>query len=266
MGKFADILVLIKGAGDLGSGVAARLHRCGFPVVMTELPEPLMVRRSVSFGEAIYEGGVSIEGIEAKAVSSAMEARAVAQAGIIPILVDPETACRQELHPIVLVDAIMAKHNTGTTLSDAPLVVGLGPGFTAGLDCHVVIETNRGHSLGRVLWQGSAEPDTQVPGAVGGRRQERVLRAPANGVLQGIARIGDLVTAGQPVATVNGTTMQAGCAGVLRGLARPGLWVTAGLKVGDVDPRADPAYCFSFSDKSQAIGGGVLEAILVGLP
>lgn len=242
--------------------MAARLYRCHFPVVMTELPAPLMVRRTVCFGEAVYEGEVAVEGITARRVDDVMAVQAALAAGVIPVLVDPEAACRRALAPTVLVDAIMAKRNTGTSMADAPLVIGLGPGFTAGVDCHAAIETQRGHRLGRVIWRGSTQPDTQVPGEVGGERAGRILRAPADGVLTAHAAIGDRVTAGQLIATVEGHELRAGCAGVLRGLIRPGLRVTAGLKVGDVDPRGEPAYCFTISDKSLAVAGGVLEAIL----
>jgi xanthine dehydrogenase accessory factor len=256
--------VLIKGAGDLASGVATRLRRCGFPVVMTELPEPLVVRRTVSFAEAVYEDEIAVEGIVARRVIGAAEARQAFDRGIIPVLVDPDADCRAELGPRVLVDAIVAKRNTGTQPGDAPLVIALGPGFTAGVDCHAVVETNRGHSLGRVIWHGSAEPDTGVPGEVAGRGRERVLRAPADGVLDALAQIGDRVGEGQVVATVDGQELCAGIAGVLRGLLRPGIRVTAGLKVGDVDPRGVREHCFTVSDKSLAIAGGVLEAILSG--
>lgn len=262
MKRGQETLVLIRGAGDLASGVAARLHRCGFWVVMTELPQPLMVRRTVSFGEAVYEGTVQVEEIVARRVDGVPAARAALSEGVIPVLVDPEANCRHELQPAVLVDAIMAKRNLGTTITDAPLVIALGPGFTAGVDCHAVIETQRGHWLGRVLWHGSAQPDTGVPGTVAGREAERVLRAPAAGVVQGVAAIGERVKAGQLVAMVNDHPVQAPFDGVLRGLIRSGLAVPAGLKIGDVDPRGDPAHCFTISDKSLAIAGGVLEAIL----
>jgi len=262
MSRFDDLPVLIKGAGDLASGVAARLHRCGFPVFMTELPEPLMVRRSVCFGEAVYEGRVNVEEIFAQLAADVTEARRLQAAGIIPLLVDPGASSRTELQPAVLVDGIMAKHNTGTHPSHASLVIALGPGFVAGVDCHAVIETNRGHWLGRVIWQGGAEPDTAVPGSVGGKQRERVLRAPADGALEAAADIGDTVTEGQVVGRVAGADMRAGTTGVLRGLVRPGMRVTKGMKVGDIDPRAERAHCFSISEKSMAIGGGVLEAIL----
>ena len=255
--------MLIKGAGDLASGVAARLHRCGFAVVMTELLEPLMVRRTVCFGEAVYEGETAVEDIVARRVPDVAGARAALVAHIIPVLVDPEARCRGELAPDVLVDGIMAKRNTGTARADAPRVIGLGPGFTAGADCHAVVETQRGHWLGRVYWQGSALPDTGTPGEIGGAVVAgRVLRAPTDGTLLIRAAIGDRVTTGQIIATVAGSELRAGCDGVLRGLIRSGAHVAAGVKIGDIDPRAERAYCFTISDKSLAVGGGVLEAIL----
>jgi len=257
-----DTLALIKGAGDLASGVAARLHRSGFPVVMTELPEPTMVRRAVSFGEAVYEGEFKVEDIVARRVADAEAARAALAERVIPVWVDPGAACRHLLRPAVVVDAILAKHNTGTAITDAALVIGLGPGFTAGADCHAVIETNRGHWLGRVLWQGSAQPDTRAPGKIAERQDERVLRAPVAGIVQGVVAIGDRVEEGQLIATVDGHALHAVFAGVVRGLIRSGLWAPAELKIGDVDPRGDPIYCFYISEKSLAIGGGVLEAIL----
>jgi xanthine dehydrogenase accessory factor len=259
---FKDVLVLIKGAGDLASGVAYRVYRAGFPLVMTELPAPLVVRRTVSFAEAVHAGEVTIEGIMARRVGSAAEALRLALDGIIPLLVDPEAACRRELMPTVLVDAIMAKRNTGTHLDDAPLVVGLGPGFTAGVDCHAVVETSRGHTLGRVIWNGQAVPDTGVPGEVGGRQSERVLRAPAWGHVRALRAIGDAVQAGEVVAEVAGQQVKAPFSGVLRGLISEVVLASPGMKIGDVDPRAVREHCFTISDKSLAVGGGVMEAIL----
>jgi len=257
-----DTLILIRGAGDLASGVAARLHRSGFPVVMTELAQPTMVRRAVSFGEAVYEGEFKVEDIVARRVADADGAWAALAEGVIPVVVDPEAACRHVLAPAVVVDAILAKHNTGTAITDAALVIGLGPGFVAGEDCHAVIETNRGHRLGRVLWHGSAQPDTRVPGKIAERQDERVLRAPVAGIVQGIVPIGERVEAGQLIATVDDHALRATFSGVVRGLIRSGLWVPADLKIGDVDPRGDPTYCFYISEKSLAVGGAVLEAIL----
>jgi xanthine dehydrogenase accessory factor len=264
MQSVSETLVLIKGGGDLATGVAARLHRCGFPLVMTELPNPLMVRRTVAFGEAVYEGEVVVEGIRARRVDDVAAARSAIAAGVIPVLVDPETRCLADFAPAVLVDAVMAKANTGTRPTDAAVVVALGPGFIAGVDCHVVVETNRGHRLGRAIYAGSAEPDTGEPGLVGGMTHQRILRSPAAGVVATCAAIGDRVEKGQIVATVGDVPVVARTSGVLRGLLRPGAEVPAKLKIGDVDPRAEPAHCFLISEKALAIAGGVLEAILAG--
>lgn len=262
----SDTLILIKGAGDLATGVALRLFRSGFPIIMTELPQPLMVRRTVSFGEAINQGEMRVEGVKAVKVADASTALGLANERgnhrSVPILVDSSAACRFFLKPAILIDAIMAKENRGTARSDAPFVVALGPGFTAGIDCHVVIETNRGHSLGRPIYQGAAEPNTGVPGEVGGKSIERLLRAPVSGVIETYLEIGEYVNRGRVVAVVNGVEVHSQIDGVLRGLLRSGMSVTEGLKIGDVDPRAQPAHCFLVSDKSLAIGGGVLEAIM----
>lgn len=259
---FPNVLIVIKGAGDLATGVAYRLHQAGFPLVMTELPQPLVVRRVVAFAEAVYAGWTRVEGIVARRVADSTEALEVALQGEIPVLVDAEAACLKTLAPLVLVDAIMAKRNTGTRITDAPLVIALGPGFVAGQDCHAVVETNRGHWLGRVYWSGSAEADTGRPAPVAGYSAERVLRAPCAGVVETFCKIGDRVQHGQRVAAVAGREVLAPFDGVVRGLIHAGLEVTAGQKIGDVDPRAQREHCFTISDKSLAIGGGVLEAVL----
>ena len=254
--------VLIRGAGDLASGVAWRLQRCGFPVVMTEIQLPLVVRRTVSFAEAVFAGQATVEGVAAQRAADVAEARRLLAEGVIPVLVDPGGACRAELAPAMVLDAIMAKVNTGTTIDDAPLVLALGPGFIAGRDCHAVIETNRGHDLGRVLWQGAAEPDSKTPGEVGGYKGARVLRAPADGHVYAHTAIGDTVQEGAVIAQIDGAPIVAPFSGMLRGLIHPSVAVHAGMKIGDLDARAEPRYCFTISDKSLAIAGGVLEAIL----
>ncbi|RME74066.1 MAG: EF2563 family selenium-dependent molybdenum hydroxylase system protein [Chloroflexi bacterium] len=261
---FQDVLVLIKGAGDLASGVAYRLKRAGFPLIMTELPAPLMVRRAVCFGEAVYQGQTTVEGITARRVDSPEAARQLAWSTEIPVLVAPEADIAARLSPQVLVDAIMAKRNTGTSIHDAALVIALGPGFTAGVDCHAVIETNRGHFLGRVIYRGQAEPDTGKPGPVRGHVADRVLRAPAAGHVDPRARIGDPIRRGQLIAVVGGAELRAPFDGVLRGLIHPAVQVAPGEKIGDLDPRGVPEHCWTISEKSLAVGGGVLEAILAG--
>jgi xanthine dehydrogenase accessory factor len=263
-----ELLVLIKGAGDLATGIGWRLHRCGFAVVMTELARPSTVRRTVAFAQAVYDGEATVEGVTARRCFPADVPTLLAD-GEIPVLVDVMTSEIAELAPSVLVDAIMAKRNTGTRIDDAPLVIAIGPGFSVGEDCHAIVETHRGHTLGRVLWEGGAIPDTGAPGALPGMGVDtsRVLRAPAGGRLQPLAQIGDTVEAGAILAVVeNGTgarfPITAPFTGVLRGLIHERVDLVTGMKIGDLDPRAQPEHAWTISDKSLAIGGGVLEAIL----
>jgi len=262
---FSNCLVVVKGGGDLASGVAVRLFRSGFPVVITELAQPMVIRRAVAFAEAVYTGETAIEDVVARRVDSVERIWPTLKEGQIPVIVDPEAHVVEELHPTVLVDAIIAKHNTGTSLSDAPIVIALGPGFEAGVDAHAVIETNRGHYLGRVLWTGQAEPNTGIPSPVDGYSEERVLRAPVEGVVSAAKRIGELVQKGEVVARVNGIPVAATIPGVLRGLIKEGIKVAKGTKMGDIDPRGQPNHCFTISDKALAVGGGVLEAVLHNL-
>jgi xanthine dehydrogenase accessory factor len=258
-------LILLKGAGDLGTGVAWRLHKAGFPVVITELAQPLVVRRTVALASAVYDGEIVVEGITARRAESFDQAQLFLDAGVVPVLIDPETRARDFFAPRVLVDAVMAKRNTGTRITDAPLVIALGPGFKPEVDCHAVVETKRGHTLGRVYWDRAAEENTGVPGQVGGKSAERVLRAPNEGIVTGTRRIGDAVTRGEMVAQVDGVEVRAPFDGILRGLVHDGLAVKAGMKIGDVDARANREHCFTVSDKALAVGGGVLEAILFWL-
>ena len=262
---FPNHLILLKGAGDLGTGVAWRLHKAGFPLVITELAQPLVVRRTVAFASAIYDGEIAVEGVTAWRADAERfdDAKKLMDDGIIPVLVDPETHAREFFQPRILIDAVMAKQNTGTRINDAPLVVALGPGFTPNADCHAVIETSRGHNLGRAYWNRPAEPNTHTPGEIGGESYKRVLRAPCDGEIKGIKRIGDSVTRGEKIALVDGGEVIAQLDGVLRGLVHDGLLVHAGMKIGDVDPRGDATYCRTISDKARAIGGSVLEAILM---
>lgn len=257
-----ELVVLIRGAGDLATGVAHRLWRSGFQVCMTEVPHPLAIRRAVCFSEAVHDGEKTVEDVTAKHVIDVEAVRPSWKKGKIPVLVDPQAEIRKTMRPHVLVDAIMAKKNLGTTMSDAQLVIGLGPGFSAGGDVHFVIETNRGHDLGRLIRVGSAEPDTGVPGPVGGYAAERVLRAPESGRFDPLHEIGDAVKTGDPVAMVEGVAMRSRISGVLRGILRPGTPVEKGMKSGDVDPRGKREACFTISDKARALGGAVLEGIL----
>ncbi len=246
----------------MATGVAHRLARCGFRLCLTEIPCPLTIRREVSFSEAVFEGQKEVEGIIAERSSGVKEVYRVWEEGKVAVVIDPECSIREVLTPDVVVDAILAKRNTGTQIEEAPLVVGLGPGFYAGKDVHLVIETNRGHHLGRVIEEGEAEPNTGVPGEISGYTEERVFRAPAKGRFKGRKRIGDRLEIGEAMAEVEGILLESKIAGVLRGILHDGLWVEERMKVADVDPRGIQEYCFTISEKARAIGGGVLEAIL----
>lgn len=251
-------LVLLRGGGDLASGVALRLWRAGFAVLICELAQPLSVRRAVSFSEAIYEGEWKVEELTARKVDSANQALACLQEGVLPVLAAPELESVQ-LNYTTLVDARLTKGHFQYTLTDQVFILGLGPGFIVGQNCHAVIETQRGHNLGRVLWQGAPQPDTGEPDG----DPRRVLRAPMDGIIHAHVAIGDHVQTGQVLADVNHQPVIAPFEGVLRGLIRPGLHVQQGLKIGDVDARGIREYCFSVSDKALAVGGAVLEAILL---
>lgn len=255
--------IIIKGAGDLATGVAARLWRSGFPVMMTEIDQPLTVRRTVSLSDAVYEGEVTVEGMTARRMQDKSEILETMGERVIPVRVDPEAKITHEIDVFAVIDAIMAKKNIGTRMNDAPFVIGLGPGFSAGKDVHVVVETKRGHTLGRVIWEGAAIPNTGVPGEVKGFGARRVIRAPGPGIFKGILSIGAHVEEGEIVAYAGDTPIPAPISGVLRGLLHDGVSVEKGLKSGDVDPRDIKENCWTISDKALAVGGGVLEAILM---
>lgn len=264
--RLRDVLIGVKGAGDLATGVMHRLVRAGFAVMATELPQPTVLRRTVAFAEAVTSGRVAVEGITACRADSVTDIQRALANGCVPIVVDPDGMTLRQMQPGVLVEATLSKHNSGITIDDAPIVIALGPGYEAGRDAHAVIETNRGHNLGRVYMQGSAEPNTGIPGTIGGYAAERLLRAPRTGKMYGVRQIGEQVQAGEVVAIVQSvegdTPIVAAISGILRGLARDELEVHTGMKVGDIDPRAIREHCFTISDKSRAIGGGVLEAVL----
>jgi xanthine dehydrogenase accessory factor len=258
-------LVLVRGGGDLATGTILRLSRAGFLVAVLETAAPTAVRRTVALSEAVYAGRAQVEDLRALRVADARELLRGIGPGLVPVLVDPQCLSLDLIRPQALVDAIVAKRNLGTGPGMAPIVVALGPGFQAGTDAHAVIETNRGHDLGRVIWRGAAEPDTGRPGDIGGFGLERVLRAPAAGIFRALCEIGDSVKAGEPLFAVEGAERRAVSSnidGVVRGLLPEGFEVWEGLKAADVDPRARRENCFSVSDKARAIGGGVLEAIL----
>lgn len=256
-------LVVVRGAGDLATGCLVRLVRSGFRVVALETARPSAIRRTVSLAEAVYDGEATVEGVRAFRCEAVPASWGPCD---VPLLVDPEARAVGRLAPLALVDAIVAKRNLGTRADMAPVVVGLGPGFTAGTDVHAVVETNRGHDLGRVIRAGSAEPNTGIPGVIAGQGPGRVLHAPVAGAATLVAAIGDTVEPGTPLLSIGEAVVRAAIGGVVRGLIRPGLAVPAGLKVADVDPRGARESCFAISDKSRAVAGGVLEAILALAP
>jgi len=260
--EFRRNIVVVKGGGDLGTGVVYRLHRAGLRVLVTELAQPLVIRRAVALAAAVYQGMIEVEGMVGRRVEHDAEIAAAWQNGEIPVLVDPQAAVVSRIAPLAVVDARMAKRNLGTRIEDAPIVVGLGPGFVAGGDVQAVIETQRGHDLGRAIYQGAAAPNSGAPGSTQGVTMQRVLRAPAGGRFEGLRQIGEQVRAGQVVARVGDEPIRTAIDGVVRGLLADGLEVQAGFKVGDVDPRGVVEHCFTISDKALAVGGGVLEAVL----
>ncbi len=260
--------ILIRGAGDLASGIAWRLYQAGYRnLLMTEDETPTTVRRTVAFSPAVYLGEMRVEGVTGRLVRSAAETEKAHENGEIAVVVDPEDDCLKWYKPDILIDAVLAKYNVGTKITDADLVIGVGPGFTAPVDCHCVIETKRGHYLGRVIRAGSAIPNTGIPGNVGGYTKERVIRAGADGVFKALHSIRDVVEKGEPLCEVTdsetGETVitYAQISGVVRGMLQDGVHVVKNMKSGDVDPRGHVEYCESISEKALAIGGGVLEAV-----
>ncbi len=251
-------MCLLRGAGDLATGVAWRLTQAGFPVMATDLATPLTLRRAVALSTAVIDGSVDVEGMVGSCAADAAEAVALARRGMVGVLVEPGLPA---VGAAVVVDARLAKRNIDTTIDDADLVIGLGPGFTAGVDCHAVVETLRGPRLGRVIWSGPAAADTGTPGSIGGREGERVLRAPAPGAVDWSVEIGDVVEAGQHLGFVGSHPVVSAIDGLVRGLILAGATVRAGDKIGDVDPRTDVDWR-EISDKALAIGGGVLEAVM----
>ncbi|MDU4883862.1 selenium-dependent molybdenum cofactor biosynthesis protein YqeB [uncultured Clostridium sp.] len=255
-------MVLIKGAGDLATGIAYRLKKSGFDVVMTEIHKPTTVRRTVAFSQAVFDNEIVIEGIKGVKVNNINEIYEEIREGNIPIIIDEKAEIIKELRPNVVVDAIIAKKNLGTSIEDAPIVIGVGPGFEAKVDCHLVVETKRGHYLGKVIEEGSAIPNTGVPGNIGGYTRERIIRASSNGKIKPLVAIGDFVKKGDIVAYIDGIEVLAEIDGIVRGMLQEGIEVFKGMKSGDIDPRCEKDHCFTISDKARSIGGGVLEAIM----
>ena len=263
MKALKELVIIIKGAGEQASGVACRLYRANFRrILMLETPAPLAVRRQVSFCEAIHDSSMVVEGIEALRIVGQVELLSAWAVGKIAVTVDPDGESVTRCKPDVFIDATLAKRNLGTTITDAPLVIALGPGFMAGRDCHVVIETNRGHDLGRAITDGMAAANTGIPGDIASYTKERVLRAPVDGTFTTEMQIGNLVRKGDIIGLVGSAEVTSQLDGILRGLIRPGSTVRKGLKIGDVDPRGEAGYCNTISEKARSLGGAVLEAIL----
>jgi xanthine dehydrogenase accessory factor len=260
--ELANLVVLIRGGGEVASGVAHKLAKARFRVCMTETSRPLAVSRGVAFCEAIYDGEKEVEGIIAQCVDSPDQVAGVWHQGRLPIIVDIEAGVKDTLKPPVLVDALMAKKNLGTKIGDAPLVIGLGPGFEVGRDVHVIVETNNSERLGRVISEGQAEANTGAPVAIGGLTSERVLHAPSDGQFLTEKDIGDMVTKGDVVASVAGTQLKAEIGGMVRALLRNDTMVTRGTKLAEIDPANDKESCYTIRPRVRAIAGGVLEAIL----
>ena len=255
-------LVVIRGGGDIGTGVAHRLYKSGFDVIITEIENPLVIRRNVAFAQAVFDGETVVEDVKAVKTLNRDETNAILEERKIPVIVDPDCAIAKEIKAEVVVDATLAKKSTGMHKDLAPLTIALGPGFKAGEDVDVVIETKRGHNLGRIIFEGSAEPNTGIPEAVEGYKEERVLRAPCDGKISTVLDIGDQVKKGAPVCHVDKEEVKTPLNGVIRGIIQDGTKVKKGLKIGDIDPRGIKEYCYTISDKARAVAGGVLEAIL----
>ena len=260
-------LILVRGGGDLATGTIYKLKKCGFPVLILETANPSAIRRNVAFCEAVYQGTQTVEDMTCYRADSPEQARQFLREGKLTLLVDPTGATISQWKPLAVVDGILAKKNLGTNRNMAPITVALGPGFTAGEDVDAVIETKRGHHLGRVLWEGTAAPNTGIPGRICGYGKERVIHSPAEGILRNVRKITDTVSRGDVIAVVEtekGTVpVEAALDGILRGLIRDGYPVKVGFKMADIDPRIDEYNnCFTISDKARCIAGGVLEAIL----
>ena len=259
-------VILIRGAGEIASAIAHRLRRCGFyRIVMTEIHSPLAVRRRVSFSEAVFTGRARVESVEAVLARAVEDLDKIWKDSKIAVIIDPNCSVLSGFYPDVMVDAILAKRNTGTTIDDAGLVIALGPGFIAGVDCHWLVETDRGHDLGRLLDSGATSLNTGEPGAIMGQTHSRVLRAPLDGVLNTFFDIGDQIEKGSVVCSINDRPIIAEISGVLRGILRSGSKVTSYTKIADIDPRSQRSYCSTISDKARTISGSVMEAILANV-
>jgi len=256
-------MVIVRGGGDIASGVIQKLYRCGFKVLVLEIENPTCIRRAVSFSEALFEDEIEVEGIKSVRVRNLEEIEDAWKNNKVPVIVDPKGSYINLLKPKAVVDGILAKKNLGTYINMAPITMALGPGFEAGKDVDVVIETNRGHNLGRLIFNGEAQADTGSPGNIGGYTKERVIYSPCDGVINNAKEIGDIVKKEEPLAYVGDYIVRATIDGVLRGIIRNNSKVYKGLKIADIDPRLEERKnCFTISDKARTIGGGVLEALI----
>lgn len=269
-------LVIVRGGGDLATGVIQALQRAGFQLLALEVPDPSAIRRQVALSEAVYDGSAVVEDITARLCRSGQAIEKAWRSGEVPILIDPQGKSIAELKPWAVVDAILAKKNVGTTRNMAPHTIALGPGFTAGVDVDVVIETKRGHNLGRPIYKGEAAPNTGIPGMIAGFGKERVIHSPSSGYFYGLTVIGDMVEKGRPIGVITqealpdgvkpavamGIPVPATLTGLLRGMIRSTYPVVSGFKIADIDPRKDELKnCFTISDKARCLGGAVLTAL-----
>lgn len=256
--------VVVRGAGDIATGVIQKLAHAGFDVYALESEKPSAIRRKVALSEAVYDGEAKVEDIVGVLVKDEAAAKAALKDSRVPILIDPTLSSLSWIKPLALIDAVIAKKNTALKMDMAPVTVALGPGFVAGKDCDVVIETQRGHAQGTLIFQGETEKNTGVPGPIGGYTLERVIRAPHAGVLKAIRQIGDIVTAGDDLLMVGETVVSAPISGVVRGMLRDGYEVIKGTKLSDIDPRLEEQKnCYTISDKARALGGATLEAVIL---
>lgn len=256
-------IIIVRGAGDIATGIICRLHHCGFKLLVLETSKPTAIRRSVALSDAVYEGTKTVEGVTTKLIDSIDECPSCWSHNLVPLLIDPATTCLEQINPTAIIDAILAKKNCGTRMVMAPITIGLGPGFTAGKDVHAVIETARGHQLGRTIYRGSPHADSGIPGNIAGYSKERVLYAPTDGILEVIHDIGSQVSQGELIGRIGQSELTAPLTGQVRGMIRHNTVVTKGLKIADIDPRTEENdNCFTISDKARCISGGVLEALL----
>lgn len=253
--------IIIRGGGDLASGIAYKLYKLGYKIIILEINQPLTVRRAVAFSEAVYEGENIVQGVKGVLAKDKEDIYANWNMGNIPVYIDSEGKIIEDIKPLAVIDAILAKKNLGTNKSMAPITIGVGPGFKAGEDVDLVIESNRGPDLGKIIHHGKAEKNTGIPGEVMGYKEERVFRAPCNGIVKNFYKIGDMIEKENPVCQIGDDKVIAPFKGILRGMIREGLYVNKGLKIGDIDPRCIKEHAFTISDKAKVIGDGVLEGI-----